>query len=71
MPRSEARGCRSNLPLEKEELENGKSFLFSVDHGKIYVLGIIYYEIQGSDSPSKKEFLAFLYLTQRLICDSL
>lgn len=54
MPRSEGHRCRSNLPLEKDELENGKSFLFSVDHGKIYILGIIYYEIQGCDNPSKK-----------------
>lgn len=45
MPGSEGCGCRTNLPLEKEELDNEKSFLFSVDHGKIFILGIIYYEI--------------------------
>lgn len=44
----------------KGRIGEGKSSLFSADHAKIFILGIIYYELRDSDNPSEREFPAFL-----------
>ena len=44
----------------KGRIGKGKSFVFSADHAKISILGIIYYELRGSDNPSEREFPAVL-----------